>query len=37
MAKWINQIEFVDDYVHIGKGRGGWREDNVYYGMDGEI
>jgi DMSO/TMAO reductase YedYZ molybdopterin-dependent catalytic subunit/thiosulfate reductase cytochrome b subunit len=37
MAEWINQIEFVDDYVHIGKGRGGWREDNVYYGMDGEI
>lgn len=37
MAKWINQIEFVDDYAHIGKGRGGWREDNVYYGMDGEI
>ncbi|OBG31523.1 oxidoreductase [Mycolicibacter heraklionensis] len=37
MAKWINQIEFVDDYAHIGKGRGGWREDNVFYGMDGEI
>lgn len=37
MVKWINQIEFVDDYAHIGKGRGGWREDNVYYGMDGEI
>ena len=37
MAKWINQIEFVDDYAGIGRGRGGWREDNVYYGMDGEI
>jgi DMSO/TMAO reductase YedYZ molybdopterin-dependent catalytic subunit/thiosulfate reductase cytochrome b subunit len=37
MAKWINQIEFVDDYAGIGLGAGGWREDNVYYGMDGEI
>jgi DMSO/TMAO reductase YedYZ molybdopterin-dependent catalytic subunit/thiosulfate reductase cytochrome b subunit len=37
MAKWVNQIEFVDDYSGIGKGRGGWREDNVYYGKDGEI
>lgn len=37
MAKWINQIEFVDDYSCIGKGAGGWREDNVYYDRQGEI
>ncbi|BBZ39462.1 molybdopterin-dependent oxidoreductase [Mycobacterium conspicuum] len=37
MAKWISQIEFVDDYSGIGKGKGGWREDNVYYDKDVEI
>jgi methionine sulfoxide reductase catalytic subunit len=37
MAKWINQIEFVNDYSGIGKGTGGWREDNVYYAKDVEI
>ncbi len=37
MAKWINQIEFVNDYAEIGRGAGGWREDNVHYSMDGEI
>jgi DMSO/TMAO reductase YedYZ molybdopterin-dependent catalytic subunit len=37
MAKWINQIEFIDDYRGIGFGAGGWREDNVYYAKDVEI
>ena len=37
MAKWISQIEFVNDYSGIGKGAGGWREDNVYYAKDVEI
>jgi DMSO/TMAO reductase YedYZ molybdopterin-dependent catalytic subunit len=37
MAKWINQIEFVDDHSGIGKGLGGWREDNIYYDKDVEI
>jgi methionine sulfoxide reductase catalytic subunit len=37
MAKWINQIEFINDYSGIGKGAGGWREDNVYYDKDVEI
>jgi DMSO/TMAO reductase YedYZ molybdopterin-dependent catalytic subunit/thiosulfate reductase cytochrome b subunit len=37
MTKFINQIEFVDDYAGIGLGLGGWREDNVHYSMDGEI
>jgi methionine sulfoxide reductase catalytic subunit len=35
MAKWINQIEFIDDYSGIGMG--GWREDHVYYDKDVEI
>ncbi|OBK19698.1 molybdopterin-dependent oxidoreductase [Mycobacterium asiaticum] len=37
MAKWINQIEFVNSYAGIGKGAGGWREDNVYYDKNVEI
>jgi methionine sulfoxide reductase catalytic subunit len=37
MAKWINQIEFIDDFTGIGSGLGGWREDNVYYAKDVEI
>lgn len=37
MAKWINQIEFIDDYSGIGHGLGGWREDNVHYDKDVEI
>ena len=37
MAKWIHQIEFVEDYAGIGMGTGGWREDRVYYDKDVEI
>jgi methionine sulfoxide reductase catalytic subunit len=37
MAKWINQIELINDYRRIGMGAGGWREDNVYYGRNVEI
>jgi DMSO/TMAO reductase YedYZ molybdopterin-dependent catalytic subunit len=37
MAKCINQIEFVDSFSGIGKGAGGWREDNVYYDRIVEI
>jgi methionine sulfoxide reductase catalytic subunit len=37
MAKWINQIEFINDYHSIGMGAGGWREDNVYYDRNVEI
>lgn len=37
MAKWINQIELVDDHRGIGRGLGGWREDNVHYDKDVEI
>jgi sulfoxide reductase catalytic subunit YedY len=31
MAKWINRIEVVDSYKHIGKGQGGWRDDLLHY------
>ena len=34
MAKWVERIEFVDDYSSIGEGMGGWREDNVFYDRD---
>jgi sulfoxide reductase catalytic subunit YedY len=37
MAKWITQIEFINDYSGIGMGAGGWREDNVYYSRNVEI
>ncbi|HZS20270.1 MAG TPA: molybdopterin-dependent oxidoreductase [Pseudonocardiaceae bacterium] len=37
MAKWINQIELIDDYTGIGMGLGGWREDNIHYDKDVEI
>jgi sulfoxide reductase catalytic subunit YedY len=37
MAKWIDHIEFVDDYSGIGSGMGGWREDNIYFDKDVEI
>jgi DMSO/TMAO reductase YedYZ molybdopterin-dependent catalytic subunit/thiosulfate reductase cytochrome b subunit len=30
MVKWIKAIEFVDSYRNVGKGKGGWPEDNLY-------
>jgi len=32
MVKWIQAIEFVQDYSHLGAGRGGYNEDHEYYG-----
>lgn len=37
MVKWLRSIEFVSDYQHIGKGRGGHREDNMYYDITAAI
>jgi methionine sulfoxide reductase catalytic subunit len=37
MVKWIKSIEFVSNYQHIGKGQGGHREDNMYYGIGAGI
>jgi DMSO/TMAO reductase YedYZ molybdopterin-dependent catalytic subunit/thiosulfate reductase cytochrome b subunit len=30
MVKYLRAIEFVEDYQNIGKGHGGWPEDNIY-------
>lgn len=37
MAKYIRSIEFVDSFDHIGKGRGGHREDNVFFDWEASI
>src|SRR5436309_15589338 len=31
LAKWINRIEVVNSFKHIGKGQGGWRDDVLHY------
>lgn len=31
MAKWVCAIELVEDFRHIGKGQGGWRDDVLHY------
>lgn len=37
MAKYIRSIEFVESFEHIGKGRGGHREDNVFFDWEASI
>lgn len=37
MVKYIQRIEFVDDYSHIGEGQGGWREDQQFYSQEAGI
>lgn len=32
MVKWIQAIEFVHDYTHLGAGQGGYNEDHEFYG-----
>lgn len=32
MVKYLRALEFVEDYRAIGKGQGGYREDNQYFG-----
>lgn len=32
MVKWIQAIEFVRDFRHLGAGHGGYNEDHEYYG-----
>ena len=32
MVKWIQAIEFVHDYAHLGSGQGGYNEDHEFYG-----
>jgi len=31
-VKWIEAIEFVDDFSHLGAGQGGYNEDHKFYG-----
>jgi methionine sulfoxide reductase catalytic subunit len=37
MVKYIRAIEFVENYKNIGKGHGGWSEDNVYRSQEAGI
>ena len=37
MVKYIRAIEFIEDYRHIGKGQGGWREDYQYFSQEAGI
>jgi DMSO/TMAO reductase YedYZ molybdopterin-dependent catalytic subunit/thiosulfate reductase cytochrome b subunit len=37
MAKWIRSIEFVDDFSHIGDGRGGHREDHFLFDWEASV
>jgi sulfoxide reductase catalytic subunit YedY len=37
MAKWIKSIEFVDDFSHIGDGRGGHREDHFLFDWEASV
>lgn len=37
MVKYIQRIEFIDDYRHIGAGQGGWREDHQFYSQEAGI
>lgn len=37
MVKYIKSIEFVEDFKHIGDGRGGYREDNVLFDWEASI
>jgi DMSO/TMAO reductase YedYZ molybdopterin-dependent catalytic subunit/thiosulfate reductase cytochrome b subunit len=32
MVKWIQAIEFVHEYAHLGAGQGGYNEDHEFYG-----
>ncbi len=37
MVKYLRSIRIVDDYRHLGKGRGGWREDWQFYDQQAGI
>jgi len=32
MVKWIEAIEFVESFAHLGNGQGGYNEDHEFYG-----
>jgi len=31
-VKWIQNIEFVESFAHLGAGQGGFNEDHEFYG-----
>lgn len=37
MAKYLKSIEFVESFEHIGEGRGGYREDIVFFDWEASI
>lgn len=37
MVKYLRRIEFVADYVTVGEGEGGWREDCQHYSPEASI
>ena len=37
MAKYLKSIEFVEDFKEIGQGRGGYREDTVFFDWEASI
>jgi len=32
MVKWVQAIEFVESFAHLGAGQGGYNEDHEYFG-----
>lgn len=37
MAKYLKSIEFTDDFKKVGQGRGGYREDTVFFDWEASI
>lgn len=37
MAKYLKSIEFVDSFENVGQGRGGYREDTVFFDWEASI
>ena len=37
MVKYIRAIEFVETYKTVGKGKGGWPEDNLHRSREASI
>jgi DMSO/TMAO reductase YedYZ molybdopterin-dependent catalytic subunit len=37
MVKHLSEIEFAENYEHVGLGQGGHREDHRFYGVDAGI
>jgi DMSO/TMAO reductase YedYZ molybdopterin-dependent catalytic subunit len=31
-VKWVEAVEFVESFAHLGAGQGGYNEDHEFYG-----